>query len=74
MLEFDDTCARKVLLELVNVFNACATPTIDGLVVITHNKRYAVTASQQPEPGVLNGVGVLEFVDEQMLEASPVVP
>ena len=65
------------VLELVDegahVFDAGAAPTIDGLIVVAHRHDMAGIACQQLEPVVLDAVGVLEFIDQDVPEPAPVV-
>ncbi len=55
------------------MLDPCATPAIDGLVVVAHDERHAGLARKQAQPAVLNCVGVLELVHQQVLEAALVV-
>ena len=73
MFELYDRCAGKVLLELMNMLDSRTTPSVDRLVVVTDNKRHAAIACEDPEPCVLNRIGVLELVNKQVLKAAPVV-
>ncbi len=58
---------------MLNVFNARTTPAIDGLVIITNHHKLIIAARQNPEPGVLNGVGVLKLIDQDILKPLLVV-
>ena len=60
-------------MKLVEVSRLRATPAIDGLVVVSHREHLSFAAGQEAEPGVLDGVGVLELVDQQVGEAGAVV-
>ena len=73
LLELDDLRGREIFLKPENVLDSCATPAIYGLVVVADDKRHAGISGEQPQPGVLNRVGVLKLVDEQMAEATPIV-
>ena len=73
MLELNDLRGREVLLKPENVLDPCATPAVYGLVVIADDERHAGISGEQPQPGVLNRVGVLELIDEQMAEATPIM-
>ena len=56
------------------MFNTSAAPAVDRLVVVADNERNAfLRRGKQSQPGVLDCVGVLEFVDEQVPEAPPVM-
>ena len=50
-----------------------AAPAIDRLIVIADDHHLAGIARQQADPGVLNVVGILEFIDEDIGEALAVV-
>src|SRR5258708_2317683 len=49
------------------------SPGCETLIVIAHHERLTALRSQQHEPLVLNGIGVLELIHQHMLEARPVV-
>jgi hypothetical protein len=63
----------KVAPELMQILHARAAPAIDGLVVIAHRKGLHRAPGKQFHPAVLDGIGVLELIDEHMPEALPVV-
>ena len=73
MLELDDGRSWKIFLKPLYVFNARAAPAIDRLVIVADDERNAFFSGKQPQPGVLNRVRVLKFVDEQMRKTTPVV-
>ena len=50
-----------------------AAPAVYRLVIIADGERNAARAGKQPKPGVLDRVGVLELVDQQVPEAPPIV-
>ena len=58
---------------LLQVLDLRAAPAIDRLIVIADRERQALRAHQQLQPVVLNGVGVLELVDQHMPEARPIM-
>ena len=64
---------REVLGELEDVLDAGAPPAVHRLIVVADAAQVACASRQQPQPRVLDGVGVLELVDEDMAEAFPVV-
>jgi len=55
------------------VFDPSAAPAIDGLVIVADNKRDSPVTGQQPQPGILNRVGVLKLIHEKVLKAPAVV-
>ena len=63
----------KIAAEGLQILDPRASPAIDGLIVITHGKRRTVRPYHQFHPGVLDRVGVLEFIDEHVAEAPSVV-
>ena len=64
---------RVVARETREVLHARTAPAVDGLVVVTHHEGRAILAGDQQRPGVLDGVGVLELVDQHVPEALLVV-
>ena len=73
LFELDDRCAREVFLELMNMLYPRTTPSIDRLIVVADNKWYATISCENPEPCVLNRIGILKLINQQMLKAAPVV-
>ncbi len=63
----------EVLGEALDVFDARPAPAVDGLVVVAHHEQVAAAAGQQAQPGILDGVGVLELVHQDVAEAVLVV-
>ncbi len=57
----------------MDVLDAGAAPAVDGLVVVADREHPAAVPGQQPQPGVLDAVGVLELVDQDMAETGAVV-
>ena len=56
-----------------HVAHVCAAKAIDGLVVVAHGKNRALLACNEFEPCVLQLVGVLKFVHQNVVEAVLVV-
>ena len=73
LLEPDDLRAGKVLLEAQDVGDLGAAPGIDRLVVVADAAEVAARLGEQLQPHVLRLVGVLIFVDEDVVEALAVV-
>jgi len=73
LLQLDDPGAGEILLEAQDVLDLGAAPGVDGLVVVTHHEGDAVRAGQHAHRGILDGVGVLELVHQDVAETAPVV-
>ena len=73
LFQAQQLCAGVVLAEALDVLDARAAPAVDGLVVVADDEDRIARAGQQPQPGVLNCIGVLEFVDQHVAEAALVV-
>ena len=73
LLQPDQLRAGIVALEGGHVAHVGATEGVDGLVVVAHSEQRGPTAGQQRQPAVLQVVGVLELVDEDVPEALLVV-
>ena len=58
---------------MVDILDPRAAPAINRLIVIADHENRRVATRHEPQPGVLNRVGVLEFVDQDMPEAALVV-
>jgi hypothetical protein len=63
----------EVALEVLHVGDVRAAKRIDRLVVVADREHRRVLAGEKPEPLVLQHVGVLELVDQNMRKAAPVV-
>ena len=70
--EADDLRAREILVEAQDVVDLGAAPAIDRLVVIAHAADVGRTLRQQSQPQVLDDVGVLVLVDQNVAEAAVV--
>ena len=56
------------------MLDAGAAPPIDRLIVVADDERHAVVvAGKQSQPRVLDRVGVLELVDQQVSKAAAVM-
>src|SRR6202012_5874946 len=73
LLQADGLRAREVVEELLHVFDFRPAPAVDGLVVVADDEGLARAAGKDAYPRVLQRVGVLEFVDEQVAPAILVV-
>ena len=63
----------KVFDEVLYVLHFRPAPAVDRLVIVTHHEHPAAVAGQHAYPGVLDRIGVLELVDQQVPEAFAVV-
>ena len=63
-------CLRKIVLQPADVLRVCVPPSVDRLLVVSDDEETSVVLGQQPDDAVLLAIGVLEFVDEQVLVAS----
>ena len=69
LLQLDDAGVRVVLLELEDVADVGAPPPVDGLVVVADHAEVPVALRQQAQQPVLDAIGVLVLVDEDVTEA-----
>ena len=58
------------MLEAENVRHFRAAPAIDRLIVVSHHAQIAMPAGQRLHDAILAAVGVLIFVDQQVIERS----
>ena len=65
--------AREIPGELQDVLDASAPPAVHRLVVVADAAQVAFASREQPQPRVLDGIGVLELVDEDVAEPFLVV-
>jgi hypothetical protein len=73
LLETDGLGARKVAQEMLHVLDTCTAPAVDRLVVVADDKDLSGLPGQHANPRVLQRVGVLELVDQQVPIAVAVV-
>ena len=66
----NDLGIRPVDFESQDVLDFGSTPAVDGLVVISHNTKIAVSASQGFYNTVLAAIGILILVDEDLIKAA----
>ena len=64
---------REILLETLHVFHARPAKTVNGLIVIADREQVVLLARQQAQPGILQLVGVLELIHQQVAETLPVM-
>ena len=63
----------KVTGEAADVLHLRPTPAVNTLVIITQNKYRSLFTSQQADPRILDGVGILKLVHQNVAEAVAVV-
>src|SRR3546814_20795475 len=59
-----------VALEVGHIAHVRASKGIDGLIIVADGKDGCTAARQQSQPAVLQGIGILELVDQNVLEAT----
>ncbi len=72
LLQADDL-GLEVTAEVSHVFDPRAAPAVDRLVVVADDEQAVGIPGQQTHQGVLQGVGVLKFVDQDVAEAALIV-
>jgi hypothetical protein len=55
-----------IALEFAHIADLGAAKAVDRLVVVTHRENLGPAAGQQFQPGVLQPIGVLELVDQDV--------
>ncbi len=73
LLELDHLPDVKIALQILHVGGIRAPEGVYALIVIADRKNRVVVARQQLQPAVLQAVGVLELVDQDVPEAVAVV-
>src|SRR3569623_2114976 len=68
-LEPQDARAREIHAVALYVLDERAAPAVDRLIVVADREQIRALAREQPQPGVLQTVGVLELVHQDMLKA-----
>ena len=68
LLEEEHRSLGKIACEPADVTDFGAAPAIDALVVVTDHKDLIVLGGEQPQPGELGKVDVLELVNEHAVE------
>ncbi len=63
----------KILHKALDVLDTGTAPAIDRLIIVTDNHDLAAVSGEQADPGILNAVGILKFIDQNMAEALLVV-
>ena len=73
MVEDHNAGVRERFLEFEDVSDVGTSERIDGLIAVTDDEDVSMVVGEFEHNVVLCGVGVLVFVDEDMMEASLVV-
>ena len=73
LLQFNGRGYLKFAHEVGHIAHARATETVDALIIISHSKYGSMLPGQEFEPVVLQFVGILEFVDQDVIKAILVV-
>ena len=68
LFQAHQTGTGEVTLETLEMLHPRPAPAEDGLIVVTHHERRACRPGQEFHPPVLNRVGVLEFIHQNVLE------
>ena len=69
LFELHDGGIEIVLFEFQDVAHVGTTPPVDRLVIISHHADVAVLFREGADDEILRAVGILVFVDEDVLEA-----
>ena len=69
LFQLYDSRSRKILFEIEDILNVCPSPSIYGLIVISHNEYVPVLFGDDPYELILNPVRVLIFVHKHISEA-----
>ena len=64
--EADDLRAGKIMLEAQDIVDIGAAPAVDRLVVVADAAEIAARLREKAQPEILNDIGVLIFVDENI--------
>ncbi len=53
-------------MKFLDVFNFRAAPAVNGLVIIADNKQMSGLTGQYSDPGILDSVGILKLIDQDL--------
>ena len=65
--------SAEIALEVLHVRDVGAAEGVDRLIVVAHREHRGIRAGEQAQPLVLQHVGVLELVDEDVREPAAIV-
>ena len=68
LLQLDHAGAGMVPLEVEDVADIGPPPAVDGLILVAHHRDAAGAAREETHQAVLHAVGVLELVDQNVIE------
>ena len=57
----------------MDIFDPRTSPGIDRLIIVTNRSHTGVRARKQTNPCILNGIGILEFIDQYLPKTVAVV-
>ena len=73
LLKLDHPLDMEIALQVLHVGRGGTAPAVDRLIIVTDRKYRVVFPCQQLQPAILQAVGVLEFVDQDVAKASGIV-
>ena len=62
--------AGEVAAELLNVLDFGAAPSVNRLIVVAHHHQITAATGEHAQPRVLNGVGVLKLIHQNVSETA----
>src|ERR1700682_806445 len=65
--------SAEIALEMLHIGDVGATESVNRLIVVTDRENRGMRAREQLQPLVLQRIGVLEFIDQDVREAAPIV-
>ena len=71
LFQLDDFDLGEMFLQLEQVGNLRAAPSVNALVIVAHDAQVAVLASQRVDQVKLGGVGVLVFIHHHVMILFP---
>ena len=74
LLELDGDGFWILAMEVEDVVNLRSAERVDALGIVAHYADVGVVAGEEGDNGVLRVVGVLVFVDKEILETLPIAP
>ena len=72
LLQLNYRGIRVILFEIQDVMNICATPAVNGLIVIAHHAQVAALRRQQLHQLILGKVGILILVHHHIAETAAI--